>query len=414
MIKRFALVAAIALATPVAFCGDLATPFSMDSASVLPKGVRNIRLTGLTTGVDDKFSSGGVKEPLAQSMNKAISYNDLMKSVSASERSELKYFLERKGVDANTSVGFTQGVVNSRVTVAVPTMAYGATEKVTVAVAVPIIKSDVNIAYGWTANDEIPKTFQRLIDDNQVHKIPQYQPKLDNVVRTEFLNKGYTLPEDQQKTQIGDVTLVAKYQVLKQDLVTVAVQPRVVTPTGRRADINNIADVGGGDGQWDMGVAAITELRASNVVSFTGAVGYLAQLPARVPKRVPRESGETLTPDVDGSTRMDLGDVVSSSLGMRLSFAAGVTAGAAGVLQYKGLDKYSGGRFASERYEWMSKDTEQYMESAQITLGYSTLPLFMAKQFPVPLEASLTHSIAFAGRNVKKADVTALELAVYF
>ena len=72
--NRF-LIAFAALSTfaaTQAHAGGLFVPFALESAQVLPKGVRNVRVGGFTTEITDKYATGGSIAPLGDSFNKQI------------------------------------------------------------------------------------------------------------------------------------------------------------------------------------------------------------------------------------------------------------------------------------------------------------------------------------------------------
>ncbi len=398
-----------------AHSGDLASPFSLDSAAVLPKGVRSARITTLTTAIDNSYNNDGNVEGLGASMNKAVTYNDLVKAFSnTEERAKLRGFVLSTGRDPNAVVGQSEGIVNSQITATVPVMAYGITDRLTFAIAVPVVRSSVNVSTGWTANSEMDSALKDLSADGKHNLVVQNESKLMNVVNTQLASKGYQVPRDEDKTQLGDISLVAKYQLLNEGRWLLALQPRIVVPTGKPADIDDIVDVGGGDGQWDLGIASAAEYSINGRVTMVGSLGYLWQVQDHQAQRIPEAANETLTRDTDWKTSRDLGDIWSSTLGVRYEISEEWITGASAGLQYKTADEYKGGLYSPVRYSWMSKDTEQTMTTAHIGGTYSTVSLFREKRFAVPLEASMTVSRVLGGRNVRKNDIAAVEMVVYF
>ena len=57
----------------------------------------------------------------------------------------------------------------------------------------------------------------------------------------------------------------------------------------------------------------------------------------------------------------------------------GFNLGAGYSYQSKEKDRYSGGEFSSERYEWLTQETKQEMQSMQVTAGLDTIYLFRKK-----------------------------------
>ena len=83
-------------------------------------------------------------------------------------------------------------------------------------------------------------------------------------------------------------------------------------------------------------------------------------------------------------------------------------------VSYKERDKYTGTLFPQHRYDWLAIETEQYMQTAQLGLTFSTVPLYKAKRFAVPFQLALNHTRVPAGKNVGKDPVTVLQFHGYF
>lgn len=397
------------------FCGGLFAPFSMDSAEVMPKGVKRLGVNGFTAEVKDRYNGLGNIEILGNGFNKPITWGELIDSTPAGvDRGQFKGGLEALGVDMAAAAGETRGIVTSRVTAALPVFAYGLTDQLSVGVALPVLYSAVSVSAGWKANPEFQATLNKLSQQGYYNKVLSYESDLQNVVATKMASYGYTPLENQQRTDLGDMNLAAKYQAYKDEKFAVAVSPRLVLPTGRTADVNKLVDISSGDGQVDVGVAAVGEYRPSGKLSFFSGVGYTYQVPNRKAARVPTAPNETLTPDVDGSTYENLGDIMGVAGGARYQLGRLWTVGTAYSFQYKEPDKYDGSSFAPERYQYMSIDTEQTMHAAQVSVAFSTVPLFASKQFELPLETSLNYTRVLGGLNVNHFDLVSVELASYF
>lgn len=408
--------AATLLTASQAFAGGLFVPFALDSAQVLPKGVRNVRIGGFTTEIQDKYSSGGNIVPLADSFNKQVTWKELIDSTPEGfERGQFKGGLESMGVDLDSNVGDARGVVDTRLTTTLPVAAYGVTDKLTIALAVPIIYSNLNVDTGWTANAPFQATVNAMSNEKGFYnKVLSYESALQNVVQTKIANLGYKPLENDKHTDVGDIVLGAKYQVVSGQRFAVAISPRVVAPTGRTPDVDKVVDIAGGDGQWDLGLSASADYIPNSDFTFTGAIGYTYQVASTKVKRLPVGFNDSLSNDKDPNTREKIGDIMGSSIGARYRVHPLVSLGSAYALQYKMKDSYSGSAYAAERYGYLEKDSEQAMQSGIIGVTFTTIPLFRAQKFALPLEASIAFSRVFAGRNVGDLDLTSLELVSFF
>src|SRR4051794_32472647 len=57
---------------------DLVTPFLLETAQVLPKGIRNPRFSNLFIAGDSRFTGAGGTEPLGNRLAKAVTWDDVI------------------------------------------------------------------------------------------------------------------------------------------------------------------------------------------------------------------------------------------------------------------------------------------------------------------------------------------------
>jgi hypothetical protein len=395
--------------------GGLFAPFAFDSAQVIPKGVRSLRVAGFTTEVNDKYSGDGSSVPLAYSFNKSVTWKDLIGTQPAgSERGEFKGGLESMGVNLDDSVGDSSGIVESRITSTVPVAAFGITDKLTVGVAFPIIYSNVNVSTGWAANSSFQERLDALAKNGYLNKTLSYEQPLQNVIATKLAGLGYKPLQNAQHTDLGDVTVGLKYQTYSDDEWAVAIAPRIVLPTGRVADPDKVVDIASGDGQTDLGIGSAVDYSPTHAFTTTLAASYVYQIESYKRMRIPVSWDESLSADSDPSTREKLGDIMGTSLAAKYTVEKLWTFMTGYSLQYKVSDEYTGDLYASRRYAALSKDTDQTMQAAQAGISFSTVPLYKLKQFDIPFEAALYYTSVFAGHNVSKLGLASFELISFF
>lgn len=399
----------------MASAGGLLAPFTFETTGVMPKGVRGIRIMGFTTEIQERWDGSGGYEPLANKFNKPITFQELADGqADASDRAQLKGILMAKAIPLDSLVGDARGVANARLTSTIPVAAYGLTDKLTVAAVIPVIYSRVNVMTGWEANAGLQSVLDGLSAEGRHNKKLTFEEKLHNVVATKLAGYGYRPLENETHQEIGDVTLGAKYLVHKDDALSFAVSSRLVVPTGRQSSVEKLIDIAPGDGQWDVGLGTTFEYQHSGQFVSYASLGGIYQIESRRPKRVPIVQTENATPDIDFDVEERLGASLSSVFGLRYKPFELWTVGAQYSLQYKGPDVYSGKAFSQERYQWMSNETEQDLQAAQVGLTFSTIPLFQKGAFAAPLETTLSIATSLGGRNTNKVAMAAWELALFF
>ncbi len=395
--------------------GNLLIPMDFENAKVLPKGIRNIRFRGAEFQATEKFDGSGQIVPVGNALNKGVTWNKIIDGKdTAVEKGLLRGYLESKNVNLNDEVGNTTGVVGIGFQPIIPIMAYGLSEKMTVAIAVPVIKTSLQVDAGFVANENLEGIGKNLIKDGSQAKAYELQYKTANAIQEKLKKYNYQPLQSEEKTRLGDIRIVTKNVLHQKGKFDVAIKGIITAPTGQTTDADKAVDIGTGDGQWDLGLGLVSDWQFSDNNMITGYIAAISQLPTSRARRIPEEADSKLSPDVDKNTRMDLGDVINLQLGNKYSFLKGFSLSSALSLQYKDKDSYSGNKYSSFRYNWLERDTAQTMESVHLSFGYSTLALFREKKFPAPVEANLSFNQVVGGMNAIQDYLVAFELAAYF
>lgn len=400
-----------------AFCwaGNITLPMQFESASVLPPKIRNFRMQTASTEISEKFTDAGTVDGLGYRMNRSISYSDLIDGLpTQDDRASLRGLVESKNNSLDSSIGDTFGVVNARVTTTIPIFAYGVTDKWTLALAVPVVYTNVNVDTGWAANDSFNQMYASLTEDGRHNQKLEFKNKLDNVIKTKAMQSGYDEVGGYQSTQLADMVVNSRYLLYKEGSQQWSLNQRLVLPTGRVENINRLVDIPTGDGQADIGIGTSYDYIPSASLQLGVSTYYLYQMAHTRAKRLPLKPYENLSPDIDYDTHQKLGDLMGASASAKYFFVDTTSFAIQYSEQYKQKDTFTGSKFASERYQWMALDSEQTMRSVLAGVQFSTIPLFKRKQFAIPLDTQLSMAKTLGGRNVPSAELYSIELAAYF
>ena len=102
------------LSSTLSWAGGLAAPFSINTTQVLPKGVRSVRVGGLTTTVDGWYNDNGYSTGVAEPFNQQLSYGRLMKAENDEDlKLNVESQLRNKGVHQFFSTFTLQPKVSS-------------------------------------------------------------------------------------------------------------------------------------------------------------------------------------------------------------------------------------------------------------------------------------------------------------
>ncbi len=413
--KKLILVAGFLMGVPL-WANPIQTPFVLPTARVLPKGVRNLSYKGALIDASRKFNESGQNVTIAEPFFQPLSFGKIMEGEQdPAKRGLIEDTMNALGADPNDSFGQTTGQVNVKVNAHVPVLAWGLTKKLTVAAVVPIVKSSLNVDAG--VQQQNAALHQQMIGDIKAkgapEKVVEFLDKMNHPVAEKMEEYGYQPLQNENKTELGDIRLISKYQVLSNEINRITLTGALTVPTGQDQDVNKAVDVISGDGQTDIAFGADYDYLLNENLTLTVGSLYTVQLPDTNAERIPFRVDSKLTPDIDPNTERNLGDIWMVAAATTFTYK-GFVAAAGYNFQTRQRDEYDGDMFAPNRYHWLAEDTKQKMHTALASLGYNTIHLFRQKKFPIPLGVSLTHTQVFAGENVVNDALTALDLSIFF
>ncbi|MDC0254047.1 hypothetical protein OAK75_04060 [Bacteriovoracales bacterium] len=408
----------VLLTSTPALTAGLSAPMSFDGTAVLPKGIRNLRYTGVMIKGEEKFNKDGQAVTIASPFFKDVKFKDLIKGKDEAERQGLtEGYLRAHGFKNDEIVGKTNGDVSVSAAAHVAIFGYGLTPKITLAGVLPVVKYKVNVATGFESTGRLKEFARTLEKDGRMFELTELGEKMADPIGTKLEKYNYQALKNEQGTKIGDAKIVAKYQAFKNDKNVVAVQGAVTLPTGVEEDINKALDIPTGDGQTDIGLGIIHDFKPSDKMTLTSSFEYTYQTGDEVAARIPEVNDSKVTGDIDDAVQRKLGNVVKGQFNITYNVFKGITLGSGYTYQHKKEDKFSGSKFSAERYEWMGglgQAPEQSMQSLLLQVDFSTIPLFKEKKFPVPLKLTLNHALVVGGKNVSKDPRSSLDFALFF
>lgn len=396
------------------FADGLGAPFDLEDTSMLPKGVRTVKLRSFTTQVESKFDNNGSVQSLAKPFRQTLKMKSLYEGKPANEAALSKGYMQSLGIDPdNTDLGTIDAYASARVTATIPVLGYGISEKWSIALAIPIVYSNTYADTGFSISSKAEAFFGYLSSDTNTASTKSAESKLADPVNGKITTMGYDPLNGETRTEVGDLRLINKVLVKKHDNYAVAVKQSVTLPTGKSASYNNLVAVNAGDSQWDLSASVIGDWYINGKWTLSGYTGYTVQFSDSTAKRVPVTSESSLGL-LDSNVDRDLGDIAAAGISFQYALREGWTLATSYDAQIKYSDIYHGSRYNAVQYDWLAQNTNQRMESAVFGVNYSTVPMFRKKAFPVPLDAKLSYATVVSGKNVPADDVASGEVAIYF
>jgi hypothetical protein len=394
---------------------NLTSPFYLENPLVLPPGVKNPRFSNIFMTIDSKFNGVGEAEALGQPLNKRIRWNEIVEAQKRNaDKSMVRAALNDKKLDFNGSPGFSTGVVNTYFNVKAPVFAVGVSERFTLAVAIPVMNISISADTGFRRSAD-GQIFTDHLCTLSVDECNAAARKLNNPINEKLADYGYSPIQSRTISNIGDIQVVGKYVLHKDDDNMLTLKSTAVLPTGVGPNADLALDVPTGDARLQLGEALVYGRQMGSDFQFNAFSGFMALMPNGMEKRIPFESDSPLSKDKETLTRN-----MGASFNFGTSFnhvfpSIGLVTAAGYNFQFMTKQSFSRGAYSAERYDYLEAYTPvQALHSGTLMAGFSTVEWYKAKKFVYPFQANLVYSHPFQGRNVTTNDVFSGELVLFF
>jgi len=390
-----------------------------DNAEVLPKGVFRGSITGnLYFAIDKRFDPDGKEEDVAHDFNATLDsfvFPDLalveqafgMPPGSANiGRSDVafKYYFQDLIID------FQYGLLD-RLSVGVKIPYYWNKTKVNRAL---LDSSGATVGKNAALNTVAPLAFPGTVPLTTQDAQNLIGPGLDinGDGNIDIKGFGYKRIKTWSDSGISDIEAGVRYQYLKTDRWRLAFTGGVRFPTGEVDDPDNLIDTSFGTGAWALLFRFNQDLFVMKNLLLNATFRYDLVLPDKRTKRIPNNVDQPITANREKVHR-NLGDVFELEASGSYEFLKGLSFSLLYRYAFKLKDHVSGHQnFA---YESLEDETNWQYHIFETGLSYSTIPLYMAKKFILPLTASISYKNVFAGKNnYLKQQLFSVNLAFYF
>ncbi|MBY0470555.1 hypothetical protein K2X30_05250 [bacterium] len=398
------------------FSGDISPPFDLESAETLPANVRNPRIRTIFSWVDSEFTKTGQPQLLGARLTQKVKWTDVINAQPAGlARAQMQGILQDAGISESGSPGNTIGTVQSYSETNVFAMAMGVSDRLSVAVAVPVVNLDVSVDTGFQRSVEGQTFVNRAAAANPLRG-QEAAAKLNNAINEKATSNGYEPIRSTRVQSIGDIRLLGKYNLQRDESRATTAALIFALPTGVAPNPNKALDLPTGSGQVAVGAQILHDYFFNPRVKWNMFGGYNFYIPKSMEKRIPLAPGDAITPDKEKVMREAEHQM---ALGTSLKYTVptlGVTVGAGYVYQYQNQVDYSGGsQFDPVRYRWLSDLVpEQELHSALATIGFSSVDWYRGGRFFYPFQANLAYNHQLSGKNVTQGDIFSAELVLFF
>jgi hypothetical protein len=424
--KKTAVVLFVCLFLLVGMAGRSYAESIAQSADVLPKGVFRAGIESDTyLPVDTRFDAEGHPFNLDRYFNATLN-SSIFSGLSALD--------PLTGGPGTANIG--RSVVNFDYNFAELTagLSYGVTDRLTVGIAIPYEwwSADVTKVRLNTKNATVGKNPFFGQPGDPFGGAPLIPIKLGGIPLTTgdaqaligpgltingkpaIPGYGYERLESVSDNGIEDIQVGARYQYFRNDNWKLASQFGVVFPTGTIKDPDNLVGRWTGTGAYALSFGLNNDYTGIKNLVLDASVRYDYFLPMHQVVRITNFEHPIVPLTSEDNAKIELGDILTIYGSGTYTFAEGWDLSVAYRYQAKvQKDKASGTKkLAYSLYSFETDWTDNLISGG---ISYSTIPLFKAKKFPVPLKAGVEYQYTFAGTNNDlKVEIVALKLAVFF
>ena len=405
------------LLTSLGLCFGLAgNGIAFESTKVLPKGIRNLNLRTLYTTTSTKTNKDGDIEPLAEPLWKPLKFRNILSSEEGLKKKQLQALLLQQGWSEDDSVGDFYAELDAQINVWAPIFAYGISDKLTLATALPIYNASTDIKAGFRTNEGADRFISALTDPtmSNTKSAVEAAEKFQNAIgrlNNKLVDNGYDELEKWNGTGVGDLTILAKYLAYDGDIFKAALTGGFTAPTGKKESPDILTDLPFGDGQWDL-ISQVTldQFLTPNLV-MNQFVKYTYQAADKKTTRL-KTGEETIEVELK-ELDYKLGDKVDAGISIQYEQPiTGIQTGLGLVAYKKYGDRYSTDDLAAKDELQRATDHEAFYWQAK--LGYSALGAFKRGEFAVPLMASIEYRKQKIGQNLPRTDFTQVDIRLFF
>lgn len=390
--------------------------FSFENTKVMPKGVRNVQVRSVFTQAASKTDEFGNREPLAEPLWKPLRFRNILSSETGLKKKQLEALMIQQGWSKEKTLGDFYAELDAKIHVTAPIFAVGATNRLTLIAALPVYQASTDIQAGFRANEGANEFLAALTNPamNQNKSAVEAAEKLQNAVgrlNKKLIDNNYEQLEAWNKTDLGDLTLMAKYLTVDTNFFKMATTMGVVAPTGSTERPEILTDLPFGDGQWDVFSQLTFDQKLMTGITFNQFYKYTYQAPDKREYRL-KTAYETIeVPEKE--LKFKLGDKIETGLSFQFEQdSTGLTAGIGANYFFKHSDRYETDDLAAKAE--LQKESDRSASYWAARLGYTSIPAFRRKEIPIPLIASIEYRKQIQSRNMPITDFTQIDIGIFF
>ena len=222
---------------------------------------------------------------------------------------------------------------------------------------------------------------------------------------------GYKPVENWDKQGFSDIEAFLRYQYYKSENWRLAATGGVRMPTGWTDDPDSLVDYPSGTGAWAGLLRLNQDYIGTKDLFLSATLKYDYYFSDRNYERVPNSADQPLTTNKERVDR-----TYGPFFELELTGAYNLWKGFGPFAVYKFGKKWQNNVSGDKGYAYSSLEEETNATEHVYIIGlqYSTIPMYLKNEFPLPIVAFIGYRNRFAGENVLVSEYIDVGLTVYF
>jgi hypothetical protein len=387
----------------------------------LPAGRTMFSYIFIQSDVSQSFGTGGEITALESRFNRSLPWQTL---INADRRrgAQLEGLLRSHGVNPRSNAGQIDGSFSGSMRTHLALAGVGITDRIGLFAALPIIRLNLNSATAFSASDSARHFTESLRRSGQSGTARDFESALNTGFRDQMRLAGYSYQPVDERLMVGDLTLLVPIQISDpaDDWRWVA-QGVVVAPTGSPAAIDDLYQVGSGDGRWWVGARGLTQVNLPYRLSLRGLAGARMAFADERDVRVPLSAIDELRPTIARNTRIVGGEQLEGQIDLVWQATRSWMIRSGWQSQYRFRLRYDGGEQASltpaaltRAYGRLSNESDMSLHTWSTSLEFRSIQAFLDGDFPIPVQAQIAFTLPVAGQGNLADWATAAQLSLFF
>ena len=386
------------------------------STQVLPQGLWTFGVShGRWTSTAGSYSGSGQLQSNRDYFSRDVDYDALTDEISDPlERELAQAAFNVYGRSGQAVAGRAVNDVNVQQSSNTYVLGRGITKRSSLFIAVPVVTLKTSIRSRFVAGESLDRLTRELRAEGQYAQAEEIIDRSRNALNERLAETGYNSDFPSELTTVANVYLTHRYEHPTGRKARWSAESSLVIPAGKSSDVDDFLYLRINEEQYSYRQSGTLAFDAHPRVQLLASTYYHFRFPFEKSRRIPVNSTSPLSSDVDSSTRVRYGDSYGASAQTNFMLADSTTFYGGLGREFRRADKVSGDRYSSKRYDYLEQNTAQELHTAYVGVAHNTIQSFLAKKFPIPVDANLQYSATTAGKNAFAAQAVSLTMLVFY